>query len=955
MAPPRPFKLFISYSHRNESCKDRLKINLAPLVRTGWAELWDDREIPAGADWREAIETAMAEADAVVFLVDDDFLASDFCMDVEVGGFLAQHRDEGTLIIFVVTDYCGWSSFDYIAKFQVIPQDGRPITSYRPQSRAYTQVQEKIKQALAGHQPKVVAKARFSDTTFFQAAIPPPVPTGLGLSALLDKLPGQTPHLFGRENELAMLDAWHDRKGVFLWVADGGFGKSTLVRSWLQNQNWPPETRFLGHSFYRHGRREDSAGARGFLIEALKQLNIHHDDNAPDEQLGRLLAEAAAQEPTVLVLDGIEPLQAHDGAEKTGRLRDAGLATLLEELARHPGQAQCLASSRRGIADAGIREADAFHEQPLDVLSPPDALALLRYRGLIGTDAELASVAERCGHQPLALVLAAEFGHGFLDGKAEALLARDWTPPAPDRHAATVMAWLDCALAEENQALDRELMHILGLFERPAPWGALLALQAAEPPIPELTEQLHDADETALAESLARLVQWGLLQTDLTATAPELDCHPLVREFFAHELAVTAPESWRRAHGVLFEWFRQLPEKERPDTLKELKPLYRAVRHGCLASRYQEALDEVYRDRILRGMGPDRFYSAKKLGAFGADLGAAACFFAEPWRRLVPDLAEGDQAWLLNEAATRLRALGRQEEALEPMAAGAEMAVTQEDWESAAIRYSNLSELQLSLGRIGSAVEDAERAVVYADRSGDAFQRMSKRTTLANARHQQGEWEAARDGFAEAEAMQREHQPQYPLLYSVQGFQYCELLLAEAERKAWGRRDGGAAADGEDCAQVAARAQKMFEWRVPSDPLLDIALDHLTLARCALYTDLLLGSIPGDEAQRRTEAAVTGLRKAGQQDELPHGLLTRTWLRHCQGDVEGAQADLNEAQRIAERGGMKLHLADIALTRGRLFKDNAELAKARTLIKECGYGRRLPELEDAEKRLAEIH
>ena len=86
-------------------------------------------------------------------------------------------------------------------------------------------------------------------------------------------------------------------------------------------------------------------------------------------------------------------------------------------------------------------------------------------------------------------------------------------------------------------------------------------------------------------------------------------------------------------------------------------------------------------------------------------------------------------------------------------------------------------------------------------------------------------------------------------------------------------------------------------------------------------------------------------------DHLPRGLLTRAWLRHSLHDLPGAQADLAEAQRIAERGGMRLFLADIALTRARLFEDKAELAKARALIKECGYGRRLPELEDAERRL----
>ena len=52
------------------------------------------------------------------------------------------------------------------------------------------------------------------------------------------------------------------------------------------------------------------------------------------------------------------------------------------------------------------------------------------------------------------------------------------------------------------------------------------------------------------------------------------------------------------------------------------------------------------------------------------------------------------------------------------------------------------------------------------------------------------------------------------------------------------------------------------------------------------------------------------------------------------------------------RGGMALHLADIALTRARLFHDRAALAQARALIEKHGYGRRLPELQDAEAAAA---
>jgi hypothetical protein len=956
---------------------------LAPLERTGWLSLWNDREIPAGADWRADIEAAMAEADAVVFLLDDDFLASGFCMDVEVPAFLQSHRDDGTLIVFVVTDHCLWKEFDYIAKFKVIPLDGRPITTYRPYSKAYTQVAEEIKKALSLHPVKAsplpslprlpplpmaaLAGIGLEDTlgiapTLAMDSMPPPMAeVGAGaksepdfpLARLLEKLPGRSGHLFGREGELAALDAWRKQGGVFLWVAAGGMGKSALTRWWLEHSDWPAGMRFLGHSFYSQGSRDQVASARGFLVDTLTRLGVEHATDAPDDELGRLLAEAIAKQPTLLALDGIEPLQqVSTDTQLNGSLKDRGLAALLENLAQKPGAALCLASSRLPIPDPGIGDATGYRQQELAYLSPIAAQALLRQRGLRGTDAELAQLAERCGYHALALVLAAEFCHTFLQAEAAAFLARPWPAQAPNAHAATVMAWFDAELAEEQQGLDREIVRILGLFDRPASWGALMVLKAADP-IPGLTAQLHVADDTELFESLARLNQWGLVQADLAQAEPDLDAHPLVREHFGAQLQQDDPAAWRAGHRVLYEWFCNLPEKYQPDTLEEMEPLYRAVRHGCLVGLHQEVLSKVYVDRILRGTGHDGFYSVNKLYAFSTDLGAVASFFIAPWTRLTSSLLESDQAWLFNEAATRLRAIGRLTAALEPLTIGAEMLVALKDWGNAAGCYGNLSEVHLSLGWIDAAVADADRAVEYSDKfakhSGIADWRMAYRTTLADARHQQGERVLAREGFEVAESLQAETQPDYPLLYSLWGFRYCDLLLGGVERAAWG---GPQAGDEENvCARVLERATKTLGWMKRHDWLYEIVRDTLTLARCALYADCLRSRAPGKDASRYVEAAVAGFRQVGQQDELPSGLLTRAWLRHCLNDIAGCEDDLNEAQRIAARGGMKLYLADIALYRARLFKDTAELAKARALIEECGYGRRIPELEDAEKLL----
>ena len=214
----------------------------------------------------------------------------------------------------------------------------------------------------------------------------------------------------------------------------------------------------------------------------------------------------------------------------------------------------------------------------------------------------------------------------------------------------------------------------------------------------------------------------------------QVDSHPLVREYFAHQLQEERPVAWIGGHKRLYDHLYQTTE-QRPDTLEGLQPLYQAVAHGCQAGLHQQACDDVYFDRILRGAGPGGYYSSKKLGAVGADLGAVACFFDHPWSKLSKNLSPGDQAWLLNEAALSLRALGRLMEAREPMNASLEMAIEQEDWKGASRRAGNLSELDLTLGEVSEAIAHAGQPVKYADRSEEALEQAIFRTVHADALH----------------------------------------------------------------------------------------------------------------------------------------------------------------------------------------------------------------------------
>ena len=144
------------------------------------------------------------------------------------------------------------------------------------------------------------------------------------------------------------------------------------------------------------------------------------------------------------------------------------------------------------------------------------------------------------------------------------------------------------------------------------------------------------------------------------------------------------------------------------------------------------------------------------------------------------------------------------------------------------------------------------------------------------------------------------------------------------------------------------------------DGLLEVALDHLTLGRATIYA-AILSHRDFRASHSELESAVSGLRRAGQQTMLPHGLLTRAWLRALTGPRTGpdsAQEVLDEAWEIAGRGPMRLFMADIHLYRARLFyREPAypkewgsaadDLAAAEKLINDCGYHRRDEELADA--------
>ncbi len=768
--------------------------------------------------------------------------------------------------------------------------------------------------------------------------------------------------LFGRETELAALDAaWaNGTLNVYTLVAWGGAGKTSLVFHWVQTRlaakGWPGVERYFDWSFYSQGTGESrQTSADLFIAKALAFFGDPDPTQGGPHERGERLAGLIRQHRTLLILDGIEPLQYPPNDPQAGRLKDQALDALLRELAAD-NLGLVVITTREHLTN--VEGYATTEEQKLDKLAKEAAVALLQDLQIVGTDEELHAAWQDAGGHALTLSLLGRFIADAFDDR-DIRHYREVKFEAADREhqgrsAFKVMIAYERWLQSGGPQRQRELavLRLTGLFDRPMAKPCLQALRA-EPAIPGLTDALVKLTQPQWNIAVTRLSEVELL----SVSRDVIDAHPLIREYFAAQLKREQPEAFQAAHSRLFDYLCE-NTPHRPDGIDGLAPLYEAVTHGCLAGRHQEAREKVYVDRILRGTGSGGSYSTFKLGAIGADLAAVAAFFDEPWRQVSPNLTEAHQAWLLNEAAFHLRALGRMTEALQPMRATLELNVASGRWQNAAVVASNLSELEVTLGRLPDAVTDARQSITHADQSGDAFQRMSERTTAADALHQSGQRAEAGTLFAEAERMQQERQPEFDLLYSVQGFGYCDWLLAPAEQAAWQHLLNQPLSNLEsqisDClAEVERRATTTLSWSTPRNLLLDIALDHLTLARVDLIRAILANPLPQPTLDLpHVAAALKGVRAAGQMGHLPLTLLTASLYHFVRGEHDLALKHLAEAQQIAERGPMPLFLADIHLTRARLFRDRASLSQATTLIRTLGYGRRTEELAAAETALA---
>jgi GTPase SAR1 family protein len=135
-----PLKIFISYSHRDETFKDELVTMLAGLQRRGVVDAWQDRLIDAGDEWYKSIHDAMNDCDLSLLLVSADYLASRFIQEEEQPNLLQRRQEMQLRVIPIIVRPCNWQSEPVLKDLQALPRDNKPVITFSKATGARDQV-----------------------------------------------------------------------------------------------------------------------------------------------------------------------------------------------------------------------------------------------------------------------------------------------------------------------------------------------------------------------------------------------------------------------------------------------------------------------------------------------------------------------------------------------------------------------------------------------------------------------------------------------------------------------------------------------------------------------------------------------------------------------------------------------------------------------------------------------
>lgn len=833
-----------------------------------------------------------------------------------------------------------------------------------PRRRRAAQSQDQASQLSTHEQPTTAERspeAEQSPEAGQIAALP-------AIKADASRLPATAP-LLGRQAVLDQLDkdlaAPH--VAVVSLVAAAGMGKTALLDRWTQPVEGNEKLQLFFWIFHPQERASTPSGSELFFQQALAFFTASGPWPTTTSQQAEVLLQRlqhlAGKQRIIMVLDGLESVQNREGC-----LVDHGLSRFLSAMATPVAQRAwnnllLVLTARQPIGELAAVQGGGHRSVLLGKLPDKTSTQLFHELGIKGKFADFRSLVKMLHGHPLLVSLAGRMISKYYEGKManKPQFAGIFTPEeaasaTPKEVELSSAFWFGdlpgAVLAMINRTLRHydtvlwsagqhgRLLRFLGVLEQPLADSALQSLLQDVPWMQPLRSVLPDGLDAIFTD----MQQAGLLQHSGESQGENhggrvWSLHPLVAHTFGQALQQENLQDWRQAHHHLARYYEKLGREKSQEVsaaTQGLESLHHAVRHACLAGEYRFALKDIYQKRIVSGVASTAAHgggvsvSGDEINHRSqTNLALLAAFFPDGWHRLpeTTELTAEDRYWLFQEAAITLTTLAQAGEAVGPRRAEMQVLVQEEKWQKATVAATQLCDLLLLSGELQEARLVVEQGLSWAKKAGDPFWNMVLQTLLAHMQHQSGELESSLQTFQAAEELEKARQSGSSRLLGLQGRYYCDLLLERAQSAT-------------ELQAILVRVEEFMQFRIPGDPLQEVAQDHL------LYGRILLVLGRDQEAQKAMDQALAVAQQVDVPVVLVMVLLSRALLLRQLGELQAAQQVVAEALLTSVRCGLLLCEVEGRLLEGHLLLDDHKmeeaeqsLKRAETLMNRHAYGR----------------
>lgn len=695
----------------------------------------------------------------------------------------------------------------------------------------------------------------------------------------------------GRVDLLKQLDQdWNDADTRIVGlIGFGGEGKSSIAGKWIANLLKDPKQKkpdgLFWWSFY------DRRSVDEFFEAALTYLSGKDEDllmrcKSPNAR-AHMIAGMLYSGDYLLVLDGLEVMQKQEG-DDYGEFGSDDLRGFLEYFSAPGHSSFCLITSRAPLFD--LMDHTTFKHRDVTRLSDDEGCALLKKVGVKGSKTDLIKAVELWDGHAITLSLIGAYLAKAHNGDIAHL--DDIELPTADEpryeRVHRILRRYDKHLTDDERAF----LKLFSAFRTPVKETAFdkvfrkkTTKKALNAPI----AALRDAEFKALINNLQK---YRILRHDPQEN--HYTTHPLIRNHYFTLLSQRDSSQTRKTHEQIKDYYLSVAgDVPHHPTLEDLIPLIEVVHHACQAGAFDEAY-RIRRDHIFQG---NRFVMIHELGAYETALALLLGFFLDGDTSQEPQVSDPKyKSWILHTFGLCLMSLGRLGEALPFYKRSIQMDKKLKDWEQANITYQTQAGLYADLGRLAESAQAATEALQLARRAEAKDEECHTLGCQAWAAHLSGDLETASTAFQQAEALEREIDPDKRYLYSMRGIHHADHL-----------RRVGEADYSPRVAEANLEICKQAHW------VDDISRIHRVLG------DLAADAGDHERAGNCFEDALKIARSISVQHVLIEVLLARGRWQAKQAaqtkertpPLQQAFSDLNEALGYALKGGYRIYEADI--------------------------------------------